>query len=319
MESATLRRAPPLPALLQLGLIGLLVALAAVGWAVTDDRMGGMDAGPGTDLGGLGWFVGVWVVMMAAMMFPSIAPMVMMYARIQEGKREKGQAPPTGATAVFIGGYLVSWAGAGLLGYLIVEGARSLDLGWLAWDDAGPYVAGGVIVGAAIYQLTPLKEVCLRHCRNPLMFILEHWRPGRTGALRMGVEHGGFCVGCCWMLMAALFALGVMSIGWMAFIAALIATEKLLPWRALANRGIAVLLLALGLAVAFAPEDVPGLTLPDSPEAARAMESMGMEGPAMEDEGSMGPAMGEEAGGSGSMGMDDSAPGGSGPMGSMEK
>src|SRR5919106_2337320 len=294
MESATIRRAPPLPGLVQLGLIFGLLLFAAVGWAVTDDRMGGMDAGPGTALGGLGWFLGVWVVMMAAMMFPSIYPMVMMYARLQEGKREKGQAPPTGATAIFVGGYLVSWAAAGLLGYTIFEGVRSLDLGWLAWDEAGSYVAGGVIVGAAIYQLTPLKDVCLRHCRNPLMFIATHWHSGRVGALRMGVEHGGFCVGCCWMLMAALFALGVMSIGWMALIAAFIAIEKLLPWKAIANRGIAVALIVLGLAVAIAPEDVPGLTVPGSPEAMRAMEAMGMEGEAME-EGSMAPAMQEDS------------------------
>jgi predicted metal-binding membrane protein len=294
MESATLRRTPPLPGLVQLGLIFGLLLFAAVGWAVTDDRMGGMDAGPGTALGGLGWFLGVWVVMMAAMMFPSIYPMVMMYARLQEGKREKGQAPPTGATAIFVGGYLVSWAAAGLLGYTIFEGVRSLDLGWLAWDEAGSYVAGGVIVGAAIYQLTPLKDVCLRHCRNPLMFIATHWRAGRMGALQMGIEHGGFCVGCCWMLMAALFALGVMSLGWMALIAAFIAIEKLLPWKAIANRGIAIALIVLGLAVAIAPEDVPGLTVPGSPEAMRAMEAMGMEGEAME-EGSMAPAMQEDS------------------------
>ncbi|HEY7150515.1 MAG TPA: DUF2182 domain-containing protein, partial [Solirubrobacterales bacterium] len=120
-----------------------------------------------------------------------------------------------------------------------------------------------------------------RYCRSPLSFFMNHSHPGRAGALRMGIEHGGFCVGCCWMLMAALFALGVMSLGWMAFIAALIAIEKLLPWKAIANRGIAVLLVALGLGVAFAPESVPGLTLPDSPEAANAMKAMGM------DEGSM--------------------------------
>src|SRR5918996_2991124 len=110
MESAALRRAPPLPGLIQLGLIALLVVLAAIGWALTDDRMQGMDAGPGTDLGGLGWFVGVWVVMMAAMMFPSISPMVLMYARIQEGRREREQSSPPGATPIFVGGYLVSWA-----------------------------------------------------------------------------------------------------------------------------------------------------------------------------------------------------------------
>jgi predicted metal-binding membrane protein len=298
VESAAIRRVPPLPGLIQLGLIGLLIVLAAVGWALTDDRMSGMDAGPGTDLGGLGWFLGVWVVMMTAMMFPSIAPMVVMYARIQEGKREREQRSPAGATGVFVAGYLVSWAAAGLAGYLIFEGVASLDLGFLAWDEGGPYVAGGVILAAALYQLTPLKDVCLRHCRNPLMFLIDHWHPGRVGALRMGVEHGGFCVGCCWMLMAALFALGVMSIGWMAFIAALIATEKLLPWQALANRGFAVLLAVLGIMVAFAPEDVPGLTVPDSPEAAQAMEAMG---------GSGSGAMEEESMDGSSGGMDDRA------------
>jgi hypothetical protein len=105
---------------------------------------------------------------------------------------------------------------------------------------------------------------------------MRHWRPGRYGALRMGMVHGGWCVGCCWALMAALFALGVMSLGWMAFIAALIAVEKLLPWKEVANRGIAVLLLVLGVGVAFSPGSVPGLTLPDSPQAMKAME--GMEG-----------------------------------------
>jgi predicted metal-binding membrane protein len=132
-----------------------------------------------------------------------------------------------------------------------------------------------VIVAAAVYQFTPLKDVCLRNCRNPMMFLLTRWRPGRVGALRMGCEHGGWCVGCCWGLMAALFAVGVMSIGWMVFIAGLIAVEKLLPWRILANRGIAVVLVVLGLGVAFASQDVPGLTLPNSAEAHSAMQSMG--------------------------------------------
>jgi len=113
------------------------------------------------------------------------------------------------------------------------------------------------------------------------MFLMEHWRPGRLGALRVGLTHGAWCVGCCWALMAALFALGVMSIGWMAFIAALIAAEKLLPWRIVANRAIALLLLVLGLSVAITPKSVPGLTIPGSPEAMRAMQSM--EGGAMND------------------------------------
>ncbi len=277
IDSPAPRRAPPLPGLIQLSLIGTLLALAALAWAVTGEQMSGMDAGPGTDLGSLGFWLTAWVVMMAAMMFPSTAPMVVMYARIEEGKRRKGQPTMAGATAIFVCGYLLTWAAAGLFAYALFAIGKSLGLGFLAWDSGGPYVAGGVILAAAIYQLTPLKDVCLRHCRNPMTFVLMHWRPGRVGALRMGIEHGGWCVGCCWGLMAALFALGVMSIGWMVMIAALIALEKLLPWKAVANRSVAALLVVLGLAVAFAPDQVPGLTLPNSPAAARAMESMDMQ------------------------------------------
>jgi predicted metal-binding membrane protein len=206
-----------------------------------------------------------------------------MYARVQTTRRSRGTEVPAGATAVFIAGYLLVWGAVGLVGYAIADLGRSLDIEWLSWDRGGPYLAGAVIVGAALYQLTPLKDRCLTRCRSPLMFLLESWRDGRIGALRMGVEHGAWCVGCCWALMAALFALGVMSIGWMAFIAALIAVEKLLPARELANKGIAIILLVLGLAVAFVPEDVPGLVLPDSPQAAQAMDAMGMDDGSMEE------------------------------------
>jgi predicted metal-binding membrane protein len=297
VESATVRRPPPLPGLIQLGLICLLVVLAAVAWVATNDQMSGMDAGPGTDPGTLGFFLGVWVVMMAAMMFPSVAPMVVMYVRIQEGRRERGQYVGLGATTVFVGGYLLTWAAAGLVGYGVFQLGKAVTGDAFSWQNAGPYLAGAIIVGAAVYQLTPLKDVCLRYCRSPFMFLMQNWDPGRIGALRMGVKHGGWCVGCCWALMAALFALGVMSLGWMAFIAALIALEKLLPWKALANRGIAVLLLVLGLGVAFSPASVPGLTLPDSPEAMQAMKAMS--------EGAMsGGAMDGGSGGAGSMGGD---------------
>jgi predicted metal-binding membrane protein len=284
MESATLRRVPQLSSAVQLGLIFGLILLAAIAWAMTGDRMDGMDAGPGTDLGGLGFWVTAWVVMMAAMMFPSIAPMVVMQARIEEGKRKEGQPTEFGTTAMFVGGYLLTWTAVGLIGYAIIEGGHALDLGFLAWDSGGPYVAGAVIVAAGIYQLTPLKDVCLRHCRSPMMFLLTAWRPGRRGAFRMGTEHGAWCVGCCWGLMAALFALGVMSIGWMVLVAALIAIEKLLPWKAVANRSVALLLVVLGIGVAFFAADVPGLTLPDSPEAQAAMDSMGMGGGSMGEE-----------------------------------
>jgi predicted metal-binding membrane protein len=261
----------------QLALIGLLLVLSVVGWAVTGDRMSGMDAGPGTDPGSLGFYVSAWVVMMAAMMFPSIAPMVLVYRRIHNHRRELGKARP-GATALFVSGYLIAWTLFGLAAYALLETIRSLSIDALSWDKGGKYLAGGVIVAAAVYQLTPAKDVCLRHCRSPLDFVLGHWRDGYWGALRTGIDHGAWCVGCCWALMAALFALGVMSIGWMIFVAALIAAEKMLPWKEIANRGIAVLLLSLGLAVAFAPSQVPGLTLPNSPEA---RDAMGMDGGSM--------------------------------------
>jgi predicted metal-binding membrane protein len=265
MEAATLRRTPrSRPA--QVALVAPLLAVAAGAWAVTGDRMAGMDAGPGTELGGLSWFAVVWVTMMAAMMLPSITPMVLAHPRGQ-----------LGATPAFVAGYLLTWGPVGALGWALVEGVRSLDLGILAWDEAGRYVAGGAILAAAIYQLSPLKERSLRRCRNPRAFVSEHWRPGRVGALRMGIEHGRACVGSSWALMATLFALGVMSVGWMVLVGALLAAEKLLPWKEVATRGIAVLLAVLAVAVAFAPEDVPGLTIPGSPAAMEAMERMGIE------------------------------------------
>jgi predicted metal-binding membrane protein len=263
---ATYGSRPPRPAPLwlpwRLALVALLVGMAAAAWAVTDLRMGGMDDGPGTDPGTLGFYVSTWVVMMAAMMFPSVAPMVLTYVRLHRGRRERGLVAPAGAVAVFLGGYLAAWTGAGLAAYGLLEAGRALDGGALAWDRAGRWVAVGVLAAAALYELTPLKHACLRRCRGPLGFFMESWREGRTGALRMGVAHGAWCVGCCWALMAALFALGAMSLGWMAFVAALIALEKLAPWERVATYAVTALLVALAVAMAVTPEDVPGLTIP---------------------------------------------------------
>jgi predicted metal-binding membrane protein len=247
----------------QLALLGALLALAVAAWLVTNGRMSGMESMPGMGLGGLAFYVTVWVVMMAAMMFPSVAPTVLMYDRLRAGHLARGKGAATDATALFVAGYLCVWTAAGLAAYGLVELVRATDPTFLAWDEAGRYVAGGVIVAAAVYQLTPLKQACLVKCRSPMMFLAERWRDGRTGALQLGLRHGTWCLGCCWALMAALFAVGLMSLGWMALIAAFIAAEKLLPWPALARRTVAVLLLALGLGVAFIPADVPGFTEPD--------------------------------------------------------
>lgn len=244
--------------------------------------MKGMDMGPGTDLGTPGFYVSAWVVMMAAMMFPSAAPMVLIFSKIQHRRRALGQGRRGVATGVFVAGYLLAWTGFGLAAYGLLKLLQSLSVDAFSWDQGGPYVAGGVIVAAAGYQLTPLKDVCLSKCRSPLDFVLGHWQAGIGGALRMGLEHGAYCVGCCWALMAALFAFGVMSVGWMVLVAALIATEKLLPWKQVANRGIALLLVVLGLAVAVVPERVPGLTLPNDVRMTH-MDRGSMGGGSMED------------------------------------
>jgi len=232
-----------------------LVAVAGGCWAVTVEQMQGMDMGPGTDLGGFGWFTVVWLTMMAAMMLPSLSPMALASSRAADGEQVRSVA----GTVVFSAGYLLPWLAFGVLAYALIEGVRSQHLDFLAWSRAGQYLAGGVILGAALYELTAAKGRCLRHCRDvgPL-----RPRPGATGALKTGIEQGVFCVGCSGAMMAALFALGVMSIAWMLLIAALIAIEKLLPWIVMTIGATAAALALLGLAVMVVPEHVPWLTVP---------------------------------------------------------
>ena len=244
-------------------LVAPLLALALVAWIVAIERMRGMDMGPGSDLGALGWFIGIWVTMMAAMMLPSVAPMVLLFARVSSERLRRQQA--AAPTWVFVLGYLGVWTLFGIAAYAIARGVRALDLGFLAWDEHGPLAAGIAVAAAGLYQLTPLKDVCLRHCRGPMHFVLHRWREGRDGALRMGAEHGVYCVGCCWGLMIVLFALGVMSIFWMALVAAVVFAEKVVPGGERFSKGIALALVALGVWVAVAPGSVPGLTEPGAP------------------------------------------------------
>ncbi len=257
-------------------LAALVLAGALAAWIITVQRMRGMDAGPGTDLGGLGWYVGIWVTMMAAMMLPSAAPMVLLFAKVSGERARRGQAELV-PTWIFVAGYLAAWTAYGLVAYGAYRAVVSAGTDWLAWERSGRYVAGGALIAAAVYQLTPLKDVCLRHCRSPLHFILHGWREGRVGAFRMGVEHGAYCVGCCWGLMLALFALGVMSLFWMAVVAVAILVEKVTPQGERLARLFAVALVALGIWVASAPASVPGLVQPDSHGADLArMRMMGM-------------------------------------------
>jgi predicted metal-binding membrane protein len=229
-----------------------LLAAAAVAWAVTFERMRGMDGGPGTDLGGLGWYVGIWVTMMAAMMLPSAAPAAVRVARFAR------RMP----TVLFAGGYLLVWTAFGLAAYALYRLVTAFDTGWAAWDEGGAYLAGALVLAAGLYELTPLKRHCLGRCRNP---------SSDGDALRSGVRYGLDCVGCSGGLMVVLFALGVMSLVWMVVVAGVIFAEKLFPRGLELSRVVAVALIALGAWVAFSPSSVPGLTEPNE------MSSMHME------------------------------------------
>lgn len=250
----------------------VLVGAALATWGVTLSRMRGMDAGPGTDLGGLSWFVGIWVTMMAAMMLPSVAPMVLLFARVSAERARRGSSFVP--TWVFLVGYFTAWTAYGLLGFALFRLIRSFDLQLIGWNNQGPLVAGAAIAAAGVYQLTPLKRVCLRHCRSPMHYVLGGWREGRLGALRMGLEHGGYCVGCCWGLMVILFALGVMSITWMLVIAGIIFAEKVLPFGARLTPVFAVVFVAAGIWVAVSPGSFPGLTRPGAMGSDPGMSTM---------------------------------------------
>jgi predicted metal-binding membrane protein len=228
----------------------VLFGAALVAWAITVERMQGMDAGPGTDLGGLGWYLGIWVAMMAAMMLPSAVPAARVVARAS-------RATPT---ALFAAGYLLTWTAFGLAAYALFRVVTSLDIGRLAWDQDGPYVAGAVIVAAGVYELTPLKERLLRACRTP-------HDSDDSGALGAGLANGLYCVGCCVGLMAVLFALGVMSLFWMVVVAGVIFVEKVLPNGLRLSRIVGIALVVLGLWVAVSPGSVPMLTEPDEAPA----------------------------------------------------
>jgi predicted metal-binding membrane protein len=241
----------------QSGLAALLLALAAASWWSTLERMQGMDAGPWTALGTLGWFLGVWIVMMAAMMLPSAIPTVALYGRLARDRVRL-------STFLFVAGYLAVWAVAGLAAFGLAVVGRHGAGDFFAWDRAGRWAAGATLLVAACYQLTPLKDRCLAKCRAPFAFLLGSWRPGALGGFRLGLASGAWCAGCCWALMASLFALGVMSVAWTALVTGIVALEKTLPWRRIATAGTAALLFVLGLLLLGAPDAVPMLTLPGS-------------------------------------------------------
>ena len=211
-------------------------------------------------VGSFTFFVGLWVLMMAAMMFPSVWPAVAMYGLIVRRRAAVG-AHSLSRSATFVAGYVGSWAVFGLGAYGLLVFARAAGLDTLSGEDLSRFVVAPAAFAGALYQFAPFKQACLRHCRGPFVFFLEHWRDGARGALAMGARQGGYCVGCCWMLMVVLLALGVMSVTWMAVASVAIAVEKLAPpgWARPASALLSVGLATLALVALLKPSWLPGV------------------------------------------------------------
>jgi predicted metal-binding membrane protein len=237
-------------------ILGVLLTLTVVAWSLLIRQAEDMRDEMGLTMGmGFVLFLAIWITMMVAMMFPTAAPMILTFDRIQASRRQHAQAGVP--TWLFVISYLAVWTGAGVAAYAAaavgeVLGERSM---WLM-DNAGR-IGGAVLVVAGIYQLTPLKSACLSKCRTPTGFIMTSWRDGTGGALRMGFEHGAYCLGCCWLLFVILFPLGIMNVAAMAAVTLLIFAEKSLPLGVWVSRGAAVVLLLYGVLVLFSPGALP--------------------------------------------------------------
>ncbi|BCH09978.1 hypothetical protein MesoLj131c_42360 [Mesorhizobium sp. 131-3-5] len=263
-----------------LSLLASLVVLTAAAWALTLYQTismampmgiavrGGMEgmegmagmamagiAADGWSLAGIAAFLAVWTVMMAAMMLPAAAPMIFMFAAAQARRGQQVAVP----TWIFVAGYMLVWALAGLLVYVLVqfgsEFATSLNPPQRSkW---APVALGATLGVAGLYQFTTLKHICLSHCRSPLAFVAQHWRDGRVGALKMGLRHGLYCFGCCWALFAVLVAAGVMSLAWMLLLTLVVFVEKLLPRGRRFEGSLGFALVALGIVVSLGAIDMP--------------------------------------------------------------
>ena len=258
-----------------LTLLVSLLAVTAIAWAFTLYQPFAMSASMGSAMGEMegmedmamdsmaaGWsfaglliFVTVWTIMMVAMMLPAAAPMILIFASAQ-ARRDRQVAVPTW---IFVAGYILVWAAAGLGAYVLdqaftklVSSQASLDPGTWA-----PLALGITLILAGLYQFTPLKHVCLRQCRSPWGFVAQYWREGRTGAVNMGVRHGLYCLGCCWALFAVLTAVGMMSIAWMLSLTLVVFAEKVFPYGVRISAAVGLALIAIGLLIASGALQLP--------------------------------------------------------------
>jgi predicted metal-binding membrane protein len=240
--------------------IGLCL-FAVFAWIVTIAQAHDMGVGPGTMGLSLSAFLVVWVVMMAAMMFPSVAPMATAWIRSVAVRPTRVER--LGGIAEFLGGYLIAWTAFGVLVYLVLLGAQRLvDQA----PDAAKWIGAGLFAAAGIYQLTPLKSACLRHCRSPIGSLFHYASyQGPVRDLRVGMHHGAYCVGCCWGLMIVLVAVGVMNVPAMILLAGVILIEKVWRYGAPFSIVVGILLLVAAALAPFVTWLLPGLRAPAAP------------------------------------------------------
>lgn len=238
-------------------ILGLLLALAAIAWGLLvwqSNMMSNADMGLTMSMSAL-LFIAIWIVMMVAMMFPTAAPMILMFNKIYASKRQGKQAFVP--TWVFVSAYLLVWSLCGVVAYPLAVGVEKLAAQSMWLMEHAAQLGGVVLLLAGLYQLSPFKNICLSKCRTPLQFILSSWHDGYRGAFRMGLEHGAFCLGCCWLLFVILFPLGIMNLAIMALVTALIFAEKALPSGRQISKLAGAALIAYGVLVMFLPAALP--------------------------------------------------------------
>ena len=266
---------------MRLGLLVSLIVLTGAAWWLTihhalsmsmpmgialrggtaADGMSGMAmagiAATGWSIGGAVVFTAMWTVMMAAMMLPATAPMVLIFA----SAHARGGQSAGVSTWIFIAGYILVWAAVGFLVYAVVQVGSDVATSLASTERStwAPLALGATLAMAGLYQFTPLKRACLSHCRSPLAFVAQHWRAGRIGALAMGLKHGAYCLGCCWALFAVMVAAGVMSLAWMLLLTLIVFVEKVLPHGPRVGAATGVALTALGIVVAMGVVPMPWL------------------------------------------------------------
>ena len=235
-------------------IVAALTAIAAVCWIYTYRQVGVM-----ADMAEIAMPVGfgpwtaedfalniaIWWVMMLGMMVPSAAAMVLVFAAINRAKRSRG--PTVAPISIFTAGYAIAWGIFGLAATFTEWGLEQAALISPETQRVSPVLGAAIVIAAGLYQLTPLKYACLAKCRSPFDFVLNHWRDGTAGALRMGLEHGWYCLACCWLLMALLFAVGVMNLLWMGALTGFVLIEKLFPAGQWIARAGGFFMLALGV------------------------------------------------------------------------